>query len=117
MKQRRILHVEDDDSTLLLIRGALGELAELVQTTSVKNARELLANEKFDLVILDFTLPDGSGQMLLKELGSVIEPPDVIVLSGHELTKNIPGVNRVLTKGRYQMKDLIQYVSTLLENK
>lgn len=117
MKQRRILHVEDDDSTLLLIRGALGNLAELVQTTSIQKASELLKTQEFDLVILDFTLPDGSGQSLLKDLRSRIEPPEIIVLSGHELTKNIPDVNRVLTKGRYQMKDLIQYVSDVLADK
>jgi len=114
MSKKRILHVEDDESTLLMIKGAIGELGELTQTDSIEEARNLLANEQFKLVLLDFTLPDGSGQALLRQLRGLIEPPVVIVLSGHELVKDMPGVDKVLTKGRYQMKDLVQYVKEVL---
>jgi len=115
MGKKRILHVEDDDSTLLMIQGAIGELGELVQTSSVEEARKLLSNEQFNLVLLDFTLPDGSGQVLLRQLRELKESPTVIVLSGHELVRDIPGVDKVLTKGRYQMKDLVSYVTDILQ--
>jgi len=114
MSNKRILHVEDDEATLLLLQGAIGTLGELVQTSSIERALQLLEGESFKLVILDFTLPDGSGQALLRHLRSLIEPPVVIVLSGHELVKDMPGVDKVLTKGRYQMKDLVQYVKEVL---
>ena len=114
MSNKRILHVEDDEATLLLLQGAIGTLGELVQTSSIERALQLLEGESFKLVILDFTLPDGSGQALLRHLRSLIEPPVVIVLSGHELVKDMPGVDKVLTKGRYQMKDLVQYVKKVL---
>ena len=114
MSNKRILHVEDDEATLLLLQGAIGTLGELVQTSSIERALQLLESESFKLVILDFTLPDGSGQTLLRHLRSLIEPPVVIVLSGHELVRDMPGVDKVLTKGRYQMKDLVQYVKEVL---
>jgi len=114
MSNKRILHVEDDVGTLLLLQGAIGAMGELVQTSSIEKALQLLEGEPFKLVILDFTLPDGSGQTLLRHLRALIEPPVVIVLSGHELVRDMPGVDKVLTKGRYQMKDLIQYVKEVL---
>ena len=114
MSKKRILHVEDDESTVLLIQGAIGDLAELVQTNSVEEARGLLDSESFNLILLDFTLPDGSGQVLLRHLRTLIDSPPVIVLSGHELVRDIPGVVKVLTKGRYQLKDLIAYVKDIL---
>ena len=114
MSNKRILHVEDDEATLLLLQGAIGTLGELVQTSSIESAIKLLESEAFKLVILDFTLPDGSGQMLLRHLKTLIDPPVVIVLSGHELVRDIPGVDKVLTKGRYQMKDLIKYMEEVL---
>lgn len=64
--------------------------------------------------MLDFTLPDGSGQTLLRHLRALVDSPAVIVLSGHELVRDIPGVDKVLTKGRYQLKDLVDYVQELL---
>jgi len=56
MSNKRILHVEDDDITLMLIQDALANLAELVQTSSIEEARGLLDSEPFDLVLLDLTL-------------------------------------------------------------
>ena len=115
MSNKRILHVEDDESTILMIQGALSGLGELVQTDSIVEARRLLDSESFNLVLLDFTLPDGSGQALLHQIRGLIEPPTVIVLSGHELVRDIPGVDKVLTKGRYQLKDLVSYVENILQ--
>lgn len=115
MSKKRILHVEDDESTLLMIQSVIGDLGELVQTNSIEEARRLLDSESFNLVLLDFTLPDGSGQVLLRHLRTLIDSPTVIVLSGHELVRDIPGVAKVLTKGRYQLKDLIAYVKEILE--
>ena len=115
MSNKRILHVEDDANTQDLIRDALKGMAELVQVASIEDALALLENETFHLIMLDFTLPDGSGQTLLEHLKALIEPPVVIVLSGHDLVKDIPGVDKVLTKGRYQIKDLIAYVKDALD--
>lgn len=114
MTNKRILHVEDEENTLELMRDALNGLGELVQVGSIEEAHKRIQNETFNLIILDFTLPDGSGQVLLQEIKALIDPPAVIVLSGHELVKDMPGVDKVLTKGRYQVHDLIGYVKEIL---
>jgi len=51
----------------------------------------------------------------LRHLKTLVEPPAIIVLSGHELVRDMPGVDKVLTKGRYQMHDLIDYVKEILD--
>ncbi len=111
---KRILHIEDEASTQVMIGGLLGDIAELVQVGSLDDANHALDSQAFDLVILDFTLPDGSGQSLLSRIKSLQPSTEVIVLSGHELTKNIPGVTKVLTKGRYKDEDLIELVRSIL---
>jgi DNA-binding NtrC family response regulator len=46
---------------------------------TLKQARELLARQRFDLVLLDVRLPDGNGTDLLQELENVT---DVVMVSG-----------------------------------
>ena len=111
---KRILHVEDEETTQIYIKSLLKEQGELVQVSSISEAEQLFDNQEFDLVLLDFTLPDGSGQNLIKQVQSLNPAPPIIVLSGHELTKNIPGVEKVLTKGRYQDDDLVELVHSIL---
>lgn len=107
---KRILHVEDDKTFQLEVDVVLKDITEIVHVDNIKDAKEKLDNESFDLILLDFTLPDGSGQALLKKIHALKNSPPVIVLSGHELTKDIPGVVKVLTKGRYKYDDFIKLI-------
>ena len=84
MGNKRILHVEDDQTTQLEIRGVLAGLADLVEASNLKDAVNKIENESFDIILLDFTLPDGSGQELLERINSLPLSPAVIVLSSHE---------------------------------
>ena len=71
----RILSVEDDALNRALLRASLGraddprlEGAQLVEVSSVAEARRELAAGDFDLVLLDRRLPDGDGFLLAAEL-------------------------------------------------
>lgn len=111
---KRILHVEDEETSQLYIKSLLKEQGEFVQAKSIAEAEKLFINQEFDLVLLDFTLPDGSGQSLIKYVQTLNPAPPIIVLSGHELIKDIPGVEKVLTKGRYLDDDLVELVHSIL---
>lgn len=66
-----VLLVEDDASIRRFVALALeGEALRLVEATSLAEARALLAQEGFDLVIADLMLGDGSGMDLLRELAT-----------------------------------------------
>jgi len=77
----RILHIEDDPDIIQITQALTEEAAEYVFATSLREARQWLHTERFDLVILDITLPDGSGLSLLDEISSDCQ---VMLFSGLE---------------------------------
>ena len=85
-KHSSILVLEDEPSVLSLITAVLhaGGCRDLATCTSLAEARELWRKNagRFDLVLTDFTLPDGSVPSLLIDM--LKEKPDlqVVLMSG-----------------------------------
>ena len=52
---------------------------------SLREGRAVLAGERFDLLILDINLPDGSGLELLRQLRAVGDRTPVILLTANDL--------------------------------
>ncbi len=65
---RRLLHVDDDEDIIELVQNMLDETWEAIPAKSLAQARALLSESYYDLVILDIGLPDGSGLDLLAEI-------------------------------------------------
>ncbi|HEY6726873.1 MAG TPA: response regulator [Polyangiaceae bacterium] len=87
---RRVLLVEDDprqQESLKLLLGGIG--VELVVAGSVKEALPELERRSFDCMVLDLTLPDGSGHDLLEKMAEGIRYsfPPVIVYTGKDLER------------------------------
>lgn len=84
---RHILIVEDDQSLSEGIALALrGNDLCFSQAAGLAAARAILAGKRFDLVLLDVNLPDGSGLELLAELrGSV----PVMLLTANDMETDI----------------------------
>ena len=87
---RRVLLVEDDprqQESLKLLLGGIG--VELVVAGSVKDALPELERRSFDCMVLDLTLPDGSGHDLLEKMAEGIRYsfPPVIVYTGKDLAR------------------------------
>ncbi|MCX6967621.1 MAG: ATP-binding protein [Verrucomicrobia bacterium] len=82
-KLPRILLVEDDKDTLSALSKLLRRYGyEVAAAESVKKGRELAAREKFDLLVSDLGLPDGSGLELMREIKALYGIPG-IALSGY----------------------------------
>jgi CheY-like chemotaxis protein len=107
---KRILHVEDSKSFQQYIGALLAGIVEITGANTLKEARVLIKDAKFDLVLLDFTLPDGSGSDLINELAEHKPPVPVIVFSAHELTNNMVNVKNVFVKGHFSEQDLTEAV-------
>ena len=60
-------------------------MADLDHAGTIADARQLLERCRYDLVILDITLPDGSGQELLPVLNGATPPIPVMVYSAGEM--------------------------------
>ncbi|HEX8606578.1 MAG TPA: response regulator [Pseudoduganella sp.] len=59
-----VLHVDADDSTALILATLLVPEVRVSRAPTLAAAAARLAEEKFDLIILDADLPDGDGQAL-----------------------------------------------------
>ena len=83
----RILSVEDDALNRALVRASLARseerpisAAELVEVTSLAEARLALAGGAFDVVLLDRRLPDGDGFDLARELRAAPSPARPVII-------------------------------------
>ncbi|WP_448561266.1 PAS domain S-box protein [Trichothermofontia sp.] len=134
----RILHVEDDPDILQVTTVILRDLAEVVPAPSLAIARQQLQTQTFDLILLDWTLPDGSGLDLLHDLhklvatsatvvlspsanvssGKVTPPPiPVVIFSAQDLNlETAHQVAATLVKSRTSNQELIQTIQNLVEH-
>ena len=76
----RILHVEDDESIIQVVTSLVDETADIIPAMTVGEARTILEQDTFDLVILDLTLPDGDGSELLPLLSNADGPSTPVVI-------------------------------------
>ena len=84
----KILLLEDDITLGNGIKMVLkGEQVTLVNT--LKDAREILKNNEFDLLILDINLPDGSGLDLMKEQKNLNSETPIILLTANDMEIDI----------------------------
>ncbi|HNV71492.1 MAG TPA: response regulator, partial [Candidatus Ozemobacteraceae bacterium] len=77
-----ILIVDDNES---LARGLVSYLKserhDALMATAVRDGLHLVGTQKFDLVITDLRLPDGSGLDIIKSCRSAEDPPEVILMT------------------------------------
>jgi two-component system, OmpR family, response regulator len=125
---RTILLVEDEGPNRALARAVLARATDprvadivLLEAPNLATAREILASQHVDLVLLDVRLPDGNGLGLAAELHERrgAERPVVVVLSASVLPSERDaalrsGADEFLAKP-YHPTELIATVARLLE--
>ena len=79
-----ILVVDDDETMLELLSEALSrEVFEVQQADGGIKAYEEISKFKFDLVLMDYEMPDMTGlETILKLKAENVELPPIIILSG-----------------------------------
>jgi DNA-binding response OmpR family regulator len=103
----RLLHVEDDDDVRRIVAAILGEHAHISAASTLRQARQLLHSERFDLAIIDMALPDGNGLDLVAQLNANDPPIPIILFSASETThEQLQGVAASLVKSRTDNEDL-----------
>jgi two-component system, OmpR family, response regulator len=118
----RILLVDDDKNRSDAVREILKPNGYLVVEASDRdNALFLLASEKFDLVLLDITLPDKSGFRVLEFLEKNHIASKVMVITGTigiaNVTRNAtPGAQEHITKP-YAPADLLRSIEHVLSER
>ncbi len=111
-RRPRILHVEDDEGVLAVMSEGLGSDVSITFARSLEEASRAIAGDRFDLVILDIALPDGSGLDLLSDLPAATA---VIVFSAVDLDRQLGSrVKAVMTKTKESELDVARLVKSLL---
>ncbi len=108
----RILHVEDDADIIQVTQALVENLADFDFARTLDDARAKLAEQTYDLAIIDVRMPDGSGLELLGQL-----PPgcQVMLFTGHDVDAGTgTSVAAVLTKGSASPDRLVATISQLL---
>jgi CheY-like chemotaxis protein len=79
----QILIVDDDTDALVVLAKTLSCLGcVLTETTSSKEALDLVTRRKFDLLIVDLSMPEPDGFEVLEHLRSHLPRLKIIVISG-----------------------------------
>ena len=121
MSAGKIMVVEDD---LALSAGLCFELDMngylTVAAYNTGKARQLVATEEFDLVLLDVNLPDGNGMDLCRELKEECPQLPVIFLTANDLEEDVVagfdlGADDYVTKP-FSMKILLKRVEAALRH-
>lgn len=82
----RVLLVEDNPGDQRLIREALNEVRcthiKLEHVDCLQAAQNILANQEFDLILLDLSLPDSSGLATVEKTGDAAPDTPIVILTG-----------------------------------
>ena len=107
-----ILHVEDDTDLTEMLASALRGRATLIPAPTLADAKTALAMHRFALIILDITLPDGTGLDLLDDAARLGTP--VLVLSANELGEDALNVPTALVKSRLPEAQIVETILSMI---
>lgn len=107
-----ILHVEDELDIIQITQMLVENIASYSYATSLAQAKNLLNNHHFDLILLDMSLPDGSGLELLPYISAESQ---VLVFSGQETSSTLSlQVAAALTKSKTSNDHLLATIKNLI---
>lgn len=90
----RILLVEDNESIVMGLQYLLENEGFTIKIAeNVKGARQLLDEDKFDLILLDIGLPDGNGFTLCEEIKQNYRTPIIFLTAKEEENDVVRGLD------------------------
>lgn len=79
----KILLVEDSLEIYTLVKQALGQISDLVWAKNISEARKYVSESKFEVILLDIELPDGSGIDFCSEINTNNINQSIFFLTSH----------------------------------
>ncbi|MCR4716149.1 MAG: response regulator transcription factor [Lachnospiraceae bacterium] len=118
MKMRKILIVDDDVALSDIIKEMLEQYEyEVSLATSVDEAFSVLTDKKYDLILLDINLPDGTGFEIIEELRRVSNVPVVFASARTSVDDRVTGFEKggddYIPKP-YSMKELLVRINAIM---
>ena len=108
----RVLHVEDSSQDHRAVLDMADGQFDMELATTLREARTRVALERFDVVVLDLSLPNESGWDLLPEIRARQPDARVVVLTGGDISaEDARRVDAVLKKDQLSPGRLVQVIS------
>ncbi len=108
-----ILHAEDDEDLASIVKSILMNQANIINVSSLKEAKFELAHQDYDLVILDLKLTDGDSSELLPLLHQKNIP--VIVFSAYDPpSEYLSYAHSILTKSKTTNEELLEAIKKII---
>ncbi|MCQ8102675.1 response regulator [Methylomonas sp. SURF-2] len=111
-----VLQVEDEADVRKIVELILTDVADVVAVATLREARQLLSQQHFSLVLLDVGLPDGSGLTLLPEIKQRHPGTEVVIFSAQDVGQDIASqVSAALVKSATSNIKLIQTIKAAIK--
>lgn len=113
-RKPKILHIEDNTDVTQVVGMMLKHDAEVHYAATLHQARQKLESDSFDLIILDISLPDGSGLELLPLVNRDGVAIPVVLFSAREISLEVAQkVTASLIKSRTSNQELLNAIRSL----
>ena len=114
----RILHVEDDPDIRRIVAAMVQGSAAFTSAATLGEARARLGEGRFDLIMLDLALDDGSGWSLFDDIDGLAPRPPVIVFSASDKSPEHASrkVEAVLVKSQASDGELLKAIQSVLRS-
>lgn len=111
----RILHIEDDNDIVTIMRMQLEHQCQYMAVSTLSEAKIILAQERFELILLDLGLPDGNGISVLSTVTETQGDIPVVIFSAQDVNiENTLKVQAVFSKSRINTEYLANYLKKIL---
>ncbi|MDQ5986406.1 MAG: Regulator of RpoS [Syntrophus sp. SKADARSKE-3] len=77
---KKVLYIEDSRVSQLIVQKFLGGFCETTAVSTISDARTSYAKDKFDLIITDFRMPEGTPWEFIQEVRRHVSPMELPIL-------------------------------------
>ncbi len=113
----KLLHIDDENDVTSIVKTLLKDKVKLKCAKNLEEANKILGKEHFELILLDISLPDGSGLSLLSEIEQNHPTSKLVIYSAHEMAPAyMQKVHAVLSKSTTDNSKLLHTIEFLLNS-
>ena len=105
--RKKILHLEADSDFAEVIRYSMADLARVTSAKTLDEARARMAEQTFDLILVDWSLRDAEASCLLDELIAAQPDARIVALSSTEPASDEYRVDHAMLKSREELPDIV----------
>lgn len=114
--KHKILHVEDDADIAKIVGKVLNDISETDVAGSISEAKRKLNDNKYELIVLDLNLKDGTGYELLAYLEESGLMLPVVILSVDDVEANVSkNIVASMVKSKVSNADILEKILSIID--